>query len=380
MERSSVLSRQQLQAAIARFARGRLLVVGDVAIDEMVYGRTERLSREAPVVILNHQRTDIVLGAAGNAAHNIAALGASQTVMAGVLGTDYYASLLLDALQRDGVQADALVSDSQRPTTTKTRISGMANHSVTQQIVRVDRESRQPLRPEIEQALQQHIATFLPTMDAVILSDYALGVMTPAIIQCCQQAKRSRYPSLVLSVDSQQPLSLFQGATILTPNQPEAERNLGYALDSREALLGGGLTLLEQTQAENLLITRGQDGMALFERLPQQNMARVTEIPVFNRSEVFDVTGAGDTVIATLTLALATGSSVLEATVLGNLAASLVVKRFGAAVTSVQELTDTLNGLDEAVFHHIRQEVLALPLQPLSPVVPSLQPVPASEV
>jgi rfaE bifunctional protein kinase chain/domain len=339
--------RQRLEEAIHRFRQGRVLVVGDVAIDEMVYGVTERLSREAPVVILGHRRTDILLGAAGNAAHNLAALQAKHTAIVGVLGTDYYAGQLRDALVRDGIDASGMVADDSRPTTTKTRISGTANHSVTQQIVRIDRESRDPVSGLVETRLLEQMTRFAPDMDALLLSDYGLGVMTDAVIAEAQALAR-RY-NLVLAVDSQKALSQFQQATVVTPNQPEAENNVGFALNTSASVLAGGRELLRQTNAENVLITRGQDGMVLFER-----SGRYTEIPVFNRSEVFDVTGAGDTVIATLTLARATGAEITDAAILGNLAASLVVKRFGAAVTQPAELQDAMKQLDPALLDSIK--------------------------
>jgi rfaE bifunctional protein kinase chain/domain len=341
-----------LLQAVSRFAKGRVLVVGDLAIDEMVYGNTARLSREAPVLILQHRHTDIILGAAGNAAHNIAKLGAKRVSIVGVSGKDYYCSLLLDALQRDGLDATGLVQDEDRPTTTKTRISGTANQSVTQQVVRIDRESHQTVSASVENKLLDHITAMATQVDALLLSDYDLGVVTPTMIDHCRTQARKH--GLVFSVDSQQDLTRFQGATVVTPNQPEAERNLGFELTTMADVLRGGQALLERTGVENVLITRGSEGMALFEQ-----DGAVTHVPVFNRSEVFDVTGAGDTVIGTLTLALATGTPMMEAAVLGNLAASLVVKRFGASTTSVPELEQTLEALDESVLAGIRRETQA---------------------
>lgn len=343
-----------LKQAIQRFGQGRIMVVGDLAIDEMVYGVTSRLSREAPVVILQHRRTDIVLGAGGNAAHNIAKLNAKRVSMVGVAGKDYYCSLLLDALQRDGMDTSALILDEHRPTTTKTRISGIANQSVTQQIIRIDRESYDPVCPAVENQLLDKINKMAPEFDAILLSDYGLGVVTPAIIECCQAVARQH--NLYFAVDSQKQLSQFKGSTILTPNQPEAENNIGFELDTHERLLEGGRRLLYDTEATNVLITRGSEGMALFE-----SSGYYSEIPVFNKSEVFDVTGAGDTVVGTLTLALATGTPVLEAAVLGNLAASIVVKRFGASTTNPAELLEALDNIDSDKLDGIVRKPLDYP-------------------
>jgi rfaE bifunctional protein kinase chain/domain len=345
-----------LQKAIARLNQGRVLVVGDIAIDEMVYGTTARLSREAPVLILHHERSDIILGAAGNAAHNIAALGAKRTAIAGVSGKDYYHTLLSDALLRDGIDIAGLIQDEDRPTTTKTRISGIANHSVTQQIIRIDREDARPLSPLLENRLLDRVRSLAPDFDALLLSDYGIGVMTDAVIHECRRLAKSH--GLILSVDSQQNLNIFQGADIITPNQPEAEQNVGYSLDGQTAhrsnLIQGGLDLLQISGAENILITRGEAGMMLFER----KETAYTDIPVFNKSAVFDVTGAGDTVVGTLLLALATGTDMLTACVLGNLAASLVVQRFGASTTDPAELLDTLEKLAPDLLAQIHREPL----------------------
>lgn len=341
-----MIAKPQLYQALQQFPKGRVLVVGDLVIDEMIYGSTHRLSREAPVLILKHQQTDIILGAAGNAAHNIADLGAKRTTVIGVAGKDYYCSLLIDALQRDGVDYAGLVQDDSRPTSTKTRLSGIANHSVTQQVVRIDRESNAPLSSDIENRLLDHLTRLAPEFDAILLSDYGLGVLSPAIIE--QARVLARKHNLVLAVDSQKSLDMFQGATVLTPNQPEAEQNVGYDLETHADLVRAGQELLVRTAADNMLITRGAAGMALFEKT-----GRMTEIPAFNRSEVFDVTGAGDTVVGTLTLALATGSPTAVGAVLGNLAASIVVKRFGAATTNPAELAQAIDQLEEGYLESI---------------------------
>lgn len=333
-----------LSKLIPKLSQGRVLVVGDLVIDEMIYGGTHRISREAPVLILKHENTDIILGAAGNAAHNVAALNAKRTAIVGVSGKDYYCSLLLDALQRDGIDGSGLIQDENRPTSTKTRISGIANHSVTQQIVRIDRESAAPVSGKVANQLLDTLTRMAPEFDALLLSDYGLGVFTEEVIAHCQALRKKH--KLIMAVDSQQELAAFQGATILTPNQPETEKNVGYDLTTPTDVTRAGTDLLNATQGENVLVTRGEFGMSLFERQPGGASPRQTEIPVFNHSEVFDVTGAGDTVVGTLTLALTVGASMLEAAALGNLAASIVVKRFGASVTSQTELLTALADLD----------------------------------
>ena len=328
----------QLKQHIKHFHEAKILVVGDIAIDEMIYGDTSRMSREAPVLILKHTKTDVLLGAAGNAAHNLASLGAKKVYLAGVCGEDYNQKQLEEALKRDNIATDALVSDPSRPTTTKTRITGRARQSVQQQIVRIDQESEHPLAFAIEEKVINQLLQFAPQCQAILLSDYNLGVITPRIIETCRQLAEKH--NLIWAVDSHRPLTLFHGATIATPNQPEAEENVGRIFKNTQDVVESGHEILNKSGLKNLLITRGGDGMSLFEGTEGKTSPQ--HIPVFNKSDVFDVTGAGDTVIATLTLALACGASFYEAAVLGNLAASIVVRRFGTAVTTPDELLEVL--------------------------------------
>lgn len=334
------MQKELLAQRLQKLSQGRVMVVGDVAIDEMIYGETSRLSREAPVMILLHSKTDILLGGGGNAAHNLAALGAKKVTMVGLAGKDYHCSLLFEAMARDGVSTEGMVQDETRPTITKSRISGSGRQSVMQQIVRIDRESHEPISANTEKALIEKLFALAPDHDALIISDYKLGVVTPAVIEACQQVAKQYH--LILAVDSHQPLISFQGATIATPNLPEAEENVGRRFKNQDDLVQGGLGLKKEAGLQNLLITQGSDGMTLFEA-----DGTVHHIPVFNKMEVFDVTGAGDTVIATLTLAMATGATAIEAAVLGNLAASIVVKKYATATTNLSELLETLAEMDE---------------------------------
>lgn len=342
--------KDNLKTILNRFHQASVLVVGDVAIDEMVYGQTARMSREAPVLILKHDKTDILLGAAGNAAHNLASLGAKNVYLAGTYGQDDYKKHLQNALKRDGVSTEALVESTDRPTTTKTRISGRVRQSVQQQIVRIDRESTEPISAETEKAIIDKLCQLAPKCQAILLSDYDLGVITPKIIETCQ--KLAETLGIVWAVDSHRPLTLFKSATVATPNQPEAEENAGFLFETQADVEKAGLKILKETGLKNLLITQGGDGMTFFEG---KNKIQ-HHIPVFNKSEVFDVTGAGDTVIATLTLALCSGASYLEASILGNLAASLVVRQFGTATTNTTEMIGALEKTDLSLFekhHHL---------------------------
>lgn len=331
--------KNKINSIIQNLHKGRVLVIGDFAIDEMVYGQTHRLSREAPVLILRHNHTKIILGAASNAAHNISALNSGKVSAVGVYGEDYHGPVLIDAMKSAGIDVSGMITDASRPTTTKTRISGMATQSVTQQIVRIDREMTTEVTGETEQEIIDIINERTPHCDAVLLSDYGIGMMTPAVIKAAIDAA-NRYGKFV-AVDAQKDLTRFQNVTVLTPNQPDAEKTLGYELTSFDALMRGGKELLERTNAEMVLITRGGEGMSLFEK-----NGNVSHIPVFNKTDVFDVTGAGDTVVASFILALCAGATGTEAGIIGNLAASIVIRHFGCAITSREELQDNLNRLN----------------------------------
>ncbi len=325
------VEKNELLKGIENLKTPRILVIGDMAIDEMVYGTTDRISREAPVLILRHYKTKIILGAASNAAHNAAALNDGQVSVLGVYGDDYYASVLLNAFKEVNINTEYMVKDSQRATTVKTRISGSCSQSVTQQIVRIDRETILPVSIETENKIIKQMEIAIPKHDAVILSDYNIGVLTEKVIK--RAIELCRIYNKIIVVDSQKDLDRFKGVTSMTPNQPDSEKFAGIFINNQETLKQAGNIILSRTNAESVLITLGGDGMALFE-----NTGTFTKIPVFNKTDVFDVTGAGDTVVATYTLAMASGMSKKNAAILGNLAASIVIRYFGCAVTTPETL------------------------------------------
>lgn len=331
------LATPRFEALLDRFPAARVLVVGDLFADEYVRGEVARISREAPVLILSHAESKVFPGGAANAAANIASLS-GQVEMAGVVGEDAMAPQLRRELERRGVGTDLTLADPGRPTTTKTRISASSQQSVTQQIVRVDREDRSAISAALEDRLLAEIEARMASYDAVMLSDYGNGVCTPRVIDAVLAL--ATQAGKIVTVDSQGDLRRFPGAWILTPNQPEAEAVVGYRIVDDETLRRAGTRLVSEARAKSVLITRGGNGMALFEA-----DGTLTEIPAFNRSEVFDVTGAGDTVVGTLTLALAAGASFKEAIVMANVAASIVVRRFGTSVTTTDELRDAWAGL-----------------------------------
>jgi len=326
-------SADRLFDIIDRFHQARILVAGDITLDEFVTGGVERLSREAPVLILRHESTRQIPGGGANAVYNMAKLGAKVKVV-GLVGDDVQGVAIRRIFTEVGIDTAGLLLDRDRPTVTKSRISGHARQSVTQQIVRVDRKSDAPPHPDLQQALADYVAMQQGTVDTAVCSDYGDGVLSPPVIKAMLGYSR-------VIVDAQADLHRYPGATLFTPNLPEAEKAVGFAITSPELLQKAGSELLDLTQAEKMLITRGDEGMSLFEQSDRLH------IPAFNRTDVFDVTGAGDTVVAGLALALSVGASPWEAIVLGNLAASLVVRQFGTATTSQEEMKTALTALLE---------------------------------
>jgi len=335
----SLVNKDSLKNIIQKLNKVSVLVIGDFALDEMIYGNSHRISREAPVLILKHSQTKSLLGAASNAAHNISTLNSGKVATLGVKGNDYYGSVLTQTLTDANIDATNMIVDESRVTTTKTRISGSSAQSVTQQIIRIDRESNEPLSKEVEDKVLEAISKLTAHFDGILLSDYGIGMMTQKVIDTAIETAK-KYNKFI-AVDAQDDLGRFKGATILTPNQPDAEKTIGYKITDKETLLRAGKDLLEKTSADMVLLTRGGEGMVLFEA-----NGKITSIPAFNKTEVFDVTGAGDTVVAAVIHALCAGAGGVEASVAGNLAASIVVRHFGAATTTIQELTETIEDIN----------------------------------
>ena len=339
--------KEEILQAIDNLSKPSVLVIGDMAIDEMVYGTTDRMSREAPVLILRHYNTKVILGAASNAANNIASLNGGKVSVIGTYGKDYYAPILLKTFNDAGINTYYMVEDESRATTVKTRISGSCSQSVTQQIVRIDRETIDPLSSEIEAKVIAQMEKAIPLHDAVILSDYNISLLTDNVIKKAIELCK-KYNKIIV-VDSQKDLDRFQGVTSMTPNQPDTEKFVGFFIKDSDSLQKAGKDMLAKTNAESVLVTLGGDGMALFE----QN-GNFEKVPVFNKTDVFDVTGAGDTVVATFTLALAAGFSKKNAAILGNLAASIVIRHFGCATTTIPVLKDTLSKMDMTTFKIVK--------------------------
>jgi rfaE bifunctional protein kinase chain/domain len=318
------------QQIINRLSKTHVAVAGDLLADEFIYGDVERVSREAPVLILRYDSTEIVPGGAGNAAHNAAALGGRVTVI-GVVGKDDGGRRLLSALPRNA-RTSAVLQVAGFATPMKTRILAGGVHSAKQQVVRIDRAGGQ-MTLAFAKHVERELARALVSADAVIVSDYGRGLITPDSWDRARRAAGKRLKAMTL-IDSRYALGSFAGMTACTPNEPEVEALLGVKIgDDKRALESAGRELLRRLGCEAVLITRGSRGMALFER------NRPTDhIPIVGTDQIADVTGAGDTVIATFASALAAGASFREAARLANRAGGVVVMKRGTATVSPEEL------------------------------------------
>jgi rfaE bifunctional protein kinase chain/domain len=321
---------------IARFPRIRIAVAGDLIADEFIYGRVERVSREAPVLILRYDSTEILPGGAGNAAANVASLGAHVDLV-GVVGADEPGRRLLGSLPAR-VSGRGIVRGAGYVTPVKTRILAGGVHSAKQQVVRIDKAGGDTSAALARRA-QTALARALSRVDAVILSDYGGSLVTPESWQQARREARLGRKAPIIVVDSRYALSGFRGMmTACTPNQSEVEALLGIRIeDDPHKLERAGRQLLDRLETQAVLITRGSRGMALFER----NKA-TDHIPIVGSDQIADVTGAGDTVIATFTLALAAGATFGEAARLANYAGGMVVMKRGTATVSARELGDAI--------------------------------------
>jgi rfaE bifunctional protein kinase chain/domain len=344
--------KERLLALVDGFSSRRLLVIGDLIADEFIYGEVSRVSREAPVLILKYDATEVVAGGAGNAANNVAALG-GRARLVGLVGADPEGRRLMSSFHR-GVDRTHVVRAKGYRTPVKTRILAGGVHAARQQVVRIDRETGWPLDESVGRALAKKIEPALDACDAVLLSDYGAGLITPALAEAVRRAaaRRTRRRPVPVLVDTRYRLLEYRGLTAFTPNESEVEQVLGIHIDDdASALEQAGRLLLKRTGAQAVLITRGSRGMALFEpRLP------TVHIPIFGSDEVTDVTGAGDTVIATFGLALSAGASFYEGARLANYAGGLVVMKRGTATVSARELSDAVTADHDTSLENWSQE------------------------
>jgi rfaE bifunctional protein kinase chain/domain len=325
---------QRLRQTVEAFRGRTVVVVGDLIADEYLFGKPARISREAPVLILRFTEREVGLGGGANAAHNVHALGA-RVVPIGVVGRDEPGDELLGLFHGAGMPTDGIVTENGRPTPVKTRIMAGGYQATRQQVVRLDREPEAELQTITEDALVTRLTGLAVRADAILVSDYGYGTVTPRVFERIRAI--ARRTGAVVSVDSRYQLPRFTGVTAATPNEAELEQLAGTAVDDERGVEKAGRQLLERLDARLLLVTRGSRGMALLERDGGSSF-----IPIHGTDEIADVTGAGDTVIATFTVALASGAAPVDAATLANMAGGIVVMKRGTATVSPAELAQAI--------------------------------------
>ena len=327
----------RLRQSIAAFAGKRILVLGDMIADEYLVGAATRLSREAPIPIINQRERYIVPGGAMNPAVNARTLGA-EVYVAGIVGDDEPGRQLRQRLEEMGIHQDLLITEPGRPTSVKLRILASNNQGIVQQVARIDNIDTTPIADTTAQRMTDALSRLIPQMDGVILSDYDNGLMGLPLIDAA--LKLTRQYQCIAIADAHGGLERFQQVTAITPNQPEAEAATGIVIHDAASLERAGRQLLAKTGVQGVLITCGSEGMSLF----QPNSATV-HIPV-HEVEARDTTGAGDTVAATFTLALATGATLSDAATLANVAGAWVVRHLGCATTDAKELLQAIQSFE----------------------------------
>ena len=327
---------EALIRAVRNFRNERILVLGDLMLDRFIWGAVSRISPEAPVPVVEIKTESTHLGGAANVASNIRSLGGIPVPL-GIIGSDFEGNRLREEFRALNCPTGGIIVDKGRPTSIKTRI--IAHH---QQVCRADREDRSPLSPVIKSRVAEKFRSSLSSVDAVIVSDYAKGLISPSLLR--RVLPQARSACKIVCIDPKiKNFAAYKPATVITPNTTEAEQASGIPILGDRDLLRAGKKILGETGIEHLLVTRGEEGMALFE-----SDSKVTCIPTVAK-EVFDVTGAGDTVISTLALGLVAGLSILEAAVLSNIAAGIVVGKLGTASVHPEELI-------AGILQHVRRE------------------------
>lgn len=335
---SASVDLRDLAECVEKFSGNTIVLLGDFVADEFRYGDISRVSREAPVLILKHRETHVVPGGGANAANNLASLGA-RVLPITVVGDDAAGDALFQYFRQKGVNTSGIFRTKGRATPTKSRFLAGWAHTVAQQVLRFDYEPQAPLPEAAHKKIQQKLSASLRNADALAVSDYGFGVAAPELVR--EVAGKPR-KSLPITLDARYGLHHYakSGITSATPNEAEleAEHHTTIGADAAELARAGRATL-SSMKLQSLLVTRGRHGMALFEAGD-----RITHIPVHGSDQAVDVTGAGDTVLAAYTLALACGASPLEAAQIANIAGGLVVMKRGTATVSQQELLDAIRG------------------------------------
>ncbi len=320
---------------IPRLADQRVIVLGDVILDEYLIGKTTRLSREAPIPVLEFEQRRLIPGGAANPAANVVALG-SQAIQIGVIGADAEATALRQVLQAHSIDVKALVVASGRPTTVKTRIMAQMGLRFPQQVARLDKLTREPINAAVEHELRALLAKLIAGASALLLSDYHVGLLTPALVETARTlAQEAQRP---ITADAQGELGKYAGFSVVKCNADEARDYLRRDLRSDDDFAAAAVELRETLDLQvGMVITRGADGATI----ATANGAAHCPAPAI--TDVYDTVGAGDTAIAVITLAVAAGASLIDAATLANYASGLVVRRVGNYAPSPEELIEAIN-------------------------------------
>src|SRR5580704_1801326 len=336
---------ERLRKIVESFPKITVTVVGDLVADEFVFGEISRVSREAPVLILKHRERTVVPGGGANAINNLADLGVN-VLPVGIVGHDEAGRLLLSAFRHKRIPVSGVLRDRSYTTVTKTRILAGMTHTSRQQVVRVDREPEAEPNRHLKRELVLASREYARASDALLISDYGYGAASPAILNAIRE--RGRLDGVPVILDSRYRMLQYSGVTAATPNEPEVEAALGVRIGHDwPSLCSAGEQVMSRMLLQSLVITRGRDGMAAF-----TGKHKPVDIPIFGSDQVADVTGAGDTVIATFAAAFAAGASTEEAAYLANYAGGIVVMKRGTATVSRQELLDALQQFPPATRAH----------------------------
>jgi rfaE bifunctional protein kinase chain/domain len=336
---------ERLKKILEAFPKTTVTVLGDLVADEFVYGEISRVSREAPVLILKHRERTVVPGGGANAINNLADLDVN-VLPVGIVGDDEAGRLLIKSFRHKHVPVSGVLKDKSHTTVTKTRILAGMTHSARQQVVRVDREPESAPNAHLTRELVLAAREYARASDALLVSDYGYGAATPAILNAVRS--KGRLNNIPVTLDSRFRMLEYSGVTAATPNEPEVEACLGVTIGQDwSKLLSSADALMSRLKLQSLVITRGRDGMVAFNR-----KHKPVDIPIFGSDEVADVTGAGDTVIATFTAALAAGATTEEAAQLANYAGGIVVMKRGTATVTRQELLHAMEQAPPATRPH----------------------------
>jgi D-glycero-beta-D-manno-heptose-7-phosphate kinase len=336
---------ERLKKIVEAFPKITVTLLGDMVADEFVFGEISRVSREAPVLILKHRERTIVPGGGANAANNLADLGVN-VLPVGIVGDDEPGRLLLKYFRHKRIAVSGVLKDKGYTTVTKTRIQAGMTHTARQQVVRIDREPEQS--PNSHQTRELYLAArnYAHASDALLVSDYGYGAATPAIVKALRE--KGRIGSVPIVLDSRYRMLDYTGISAATPNEPEVEDALGTRIGQDwNKLVAAGEQLMARMKLESLVITRGRDGMVAF-----NHKHKPLDIPIFGSDQVADVTGAGDTVIAAFTAALAAGASAEEAAQVANYAGGIVVMKRGTATVSREQLLAAIEQAPPATRPH----------------------------